>query len=255
MENTITIATSKRCIIVPKCTVTTANLASNKHFPFALPSIWYIKYYYTSVLLFGQQLVLSKPLFKHHWRLILANSQQNPSVSLAACQPLNYVLSYPVILLFSTHSCHCKHLRAEIQKTTASQSQRRHTHHFEVFRATWLPPEVAWQKHVSDVVARSVIELQHVKRTRLKALEVSFDLQSLQDALFDQMDVPNLVSETEGEKCCTYFLFVIEEVDSCWLRCIPKQILQIWQWIGLYRPRMFWCWQEGLSERPNGQVG
>lgn len=122
-------------------------------------------------------------------------------MSFAACQPLNYVLSYPVILLFSTHSCHCKHLGAEIQKTTASQSERSNTHHFEVFGPTQLAPEVARQKHVSDVMARSVIELQHVKRTRLKALEVSFDLQSLQDALFDQVNIPNLISETEGEKC------------------------------------------------------
>lgn len=104
-------------------------------------------------------------------------------------------------LVIQHHSCHCKHLRAGIQETTASQSERRRTHHFEVFGSTRFPPEVAREKHVSDVVARSVVELEHVKRARFKVLEVSFDLQCLQDALLDQVNIPNLVSETEGEKC------------------------------------------------------
>lgn len=103
-------------------------------------------------------------------------------------------------------------------KPPASQSDPRRTHHFEVFWPTRLPPEVAREKHVSDVVARSVVELEHVKWARLKVLEVGFDLQSLQNALLDQVNVPNLVSETEGEKCRRYraLSFIIQEAAPCW---------------------------------------
>lgn len=100
-------------------------------------------------------------------------------MSLTACQLLNYVLSYPVPSLFSTTRATVNTSGMTYSKAQRARASRDVTHHFEVFRSTRLPPEVAREKHVSDVVARSIIELEHVKRPRLKVLEVSFDLQSL----------------------------------------------------------------------------
>lgn len=67
------------------------------------------------------------------------------------------------------------------------------TYHFEVFGAALHPPVVAGEQHVLDVVARPVIEFAHVEGAGLVAVEVSPLLQGQQDALLDQVRVPDLI--------------------------------------------------------------
>lgn len=172
-------------------------LGSKKHFPFAPPDMKH--------QLFQRSSAITQSAVGPVSTSLQASLRINPGKypTKPECEPhrlpaskLCSVVSY--YLVIQHPSCHCKHLRAEIQKTTASQSKRKcTTHHFEIFRPTQFPPEVAREKHVPDVMARSIIELEHVKRARLKVLEVSFDLQSLQNALLDQVNIPNLISETE----------------------------------------------------------
>lgn len=53
------------------------------------------------------------------------------------------------------------------------------TYHFEVIRSALCAVEVAGQQHVVDVVSGAVVEFPHVERSRLKIVEVGFDLQAL----------------------------------------------------------------------------
>lgn len=77
-------------------------------------------------------------------------------------------------------------------------SEVKNTHHFEVLWSALCAVEVAGQQHVVNVVTGTVVEFQHVKRSRLEILEVSFQLQAFQNALLHEMYVPNLIPrETE----------------------------------------------------------
>lgn len=71
------------------------------------------------------------------------------------------------------------------------------THHFKVFCSALGAVEVAGQQHVLDVVAGAVVELPHVKRSRLEIVEVRFHFEALQNALLHQVDVPDLVPGAE----------------------------------------------------------
>lgn len=85
------------------------------------------------------------------------------------------------------------------------------TYHFEVLRSALGAVEVAGEQHVVDVVTGAVVELQHVEGSRLEIVEVGFDLQALQDILFHEMHVPDLIPGWKGteneepEKCFTHF--------------------------------------------------
>lgn len=71
------------------------------------------------------------------------------------------------------------------------------THHFEVLCSALGAVEVAGQQHVLDVVASTVVELSHVKGSRLEIVEVRFHFEALQNALLHQVYVPDLVSGAE----------------------------------------------------------
>lgn len=61
--------------------------------------------------------------------------------------------------------------------------------------------EVAGEQHVVDVVTRAVVKFPHVERSRFEVVEVGFDLQTLQDALLHQVNVPDLVpAQTERRR-------------------------------------------------------
>lgn len=72
------------------------------------------------------------------------------------------------------------------------------THHIEVISAALGAPVEAGQQHVFDVVACPVIELAHVERAGLVAVEVGPILQDLQDVLLNQVRVSDLVPGKEG---------------------------------------------------------
>ena len=72
------------------------------------------------------------------------------------------------------------------------------THHCEVLGAALGAPVVAGQEHVLDVVARAVIELAHVERPWLVAVEVRLLLQHLQHVLLHQVGVTDLVPRNEA---------------------------------------------------------
>lgn len=71
------------------------------------------------------------------------------------------------------------------------------THHFKVLCSALGAVEVAGQQHVLDVVAGAVVELPHVKGSRLEIVEVRFHFEALQNALLHQVDVPDLVPGAE----------------------------------------------------------
>lgn len=71
------------------------------------------------------------------------------------------------------------------------------TYHFKVLRSALGAVEVAGQQHVVDVVAGAVVELPHVKGSRLEVVEIRFHFQALQNALLHQVDVPDLVPDGE----------------------------------------------------------
>lgn len=72
------------------------------------------------------------------------------------------------------------------------------THHFKVLCSALGAVEVAGQQHVGDVVAGAVVELPHVKGSRLEIVEIRFHFKALQNALLHHVDVPDLVPDGEG---------------------------------------------------------
>lgn len=74
------------------------------------------------------------------------------------------------------------------------------TYHFEVFCSALGAMEVAGEQHVVDVVTGAVVKLPHVEGSRLEIVEVSFDFQALQDALFHQVNVPDLIPAQTNRK-------------------------------------------------------
>lgn len=69
------------------------------------------------------------------------------------------------------------------------------TYHFKVLCSALGAVEVAGQQHVVDVVAGAVVELPHVKGSRLEVVEIRFHFKALQNALLHQMYVPDLVPD------------------------------------------------------------
>lgn len=105
-----------------------------------------------------------------------------------------------VLNQFGLHDNHKPSLRGIMERT----------HHFKVLRSALGAVEVAGQQHVVDVVAGAVVELPHVKGSRLEVVEIRFDLKALQNALLHQMYVPDLVPAGEEgpvriSHSCTHF--------------------------------------------------
>lgn len=73
------------------------------------------------------------------------------------------------------------------------------TYHFKVLSSALGAVEVAGQQHVADVVARAVVELPHVKGSRLVIVEIRFHFQALQNVLLHQMYVPDLVPDGDSD--------------------------------------------------------
>lgn len=66
-------------------------------------------------------------------------------------------------------------------------------YHFEVLSSALGAVEVAGEKHLVDVVASAVVELQHVEGSWLEIVKVGFDLQALQDTFLHKMQVFDLI--------------------------------------------------------------
>lgn len=82
------------------------------------------------------------------------------------------------------------------------------TYHFEVLRSALGAMKVAGEQHVADVVTGAVVEFTHVEGSRLEIMEVSFDLQALQNALLHKMHVPDLIpgkTDRQKERSKKYF--------------------------------------------------
>lgn len=75
------------------------------------------------------------------------------------------------------------------------------TYHLEVLGTALGPPEVTRQQYFLDVMSCAVVELTHVEGAGLEVVEVSLDLQGLQNTFLHQMGVPDLIPrETERER-------------------------------------------------------
>lgn len=73
---------------------------------------------------------------------------------------------------------------------------------------------MAGQQHFIDVVAGALVKLPHVERPRLEVMEISFDLQALQDALLHEVHVPDLVPGLKTRKKGTNTKYLMPWLDE-----------------------------------------
>lgn len=137
--------------------------------------------------------VVCTQLFKHQIKCTVWLSEDNSSGILSKQHLSKLIYSY----------CRCKTLKI-CQKNVvllAKTRQKKTTYHFEVLRSALCAVKVAGEEHVVDVVAGAVVEFPHVEGSRLEVVEISFDLEALQNALLHEVYVPDLIpGQTDGQK-------------------------------------------------------